>query len=184
MTDETALRSAMIGYQAGDQQAFEALYPALVPLVRRHLRRLGCRGARVEDLVQETFLQLHRARQTYDRARPVAPWACAIARHVFLVDCRYRRRRAESLHDPFEDPLHGVQQSGEGSLATRACLHGALSSLSPGTRAPLLMHHVGGLSFDEISTRLHVRPTAARARVSRGMARLRQTLRVLLAADE
>ena len=46
-----------------------------------------------DDLVQETFLQLHRARHTYNPAFPLLPWAMAIARHVWLMDRRTLSRR-------------------------------------------------------------------------------------------
>jgi RNA polymerase sigma-70 factor (ECF subfamily) len=176
---DEALRSRMVGYQAGDRDAFERLHEELTPVLRRHLLRLSRDASRVDDLLQETFLQIHRARHTYDPAFPVPPWASAIARHVFLMDCRYRHRRGDlARQEPLDDTVLPARAtvSHEEALITRSQVRRALSSLSSSTRQSVLMHHLHGLTFQEISRRLHIRGPALRARASRGMARLRQAL--------
>jgi RNA polymerase sigma-70 factor (ECF subfamily) len=49
----------------------------------------------VEDVVQETLISVHKARHTYDPARPFAPWFYAIASHR-VVDVFRRDRRVAS----------------------------------------------------------------------------------------
>ena len=171
------LRAAMIGYQAGNGEAFDSLYAGLAPLVRAHLRRIGADSASLDDLVQDTFLQLHRARRTYDPARPVAPWACAIARHAFLMHCRYRRRRFFAAHDPLEEDTRAAGSRDEATLTASIAIRQALPRLAPDVVIPMLLHDVAGLKFAEIAQRLCLRATAVRARVSRGRARLRGLLR-------
>ncbi|MGH7858557.1 MAG: RNA polymerase sigma factor, partial [Candidatus Binatia bacterium] len=58
------LPDLMVGYQAGDEAAFEEIYGRLVRSVRGYLRTLAPPGSDVEDLVQNTFLQIHRSRQS------------------------------------------------------------------------------------------------------------------------
>lgn len=176
MTDDNALRSSMVAYQDGDPAGFERLYHALAPLLRGYLSRLARDPVRVDDLLQETFLQLHRARRTYDPDRPVTPWAHAIARHAFLADCRSRRRRAEPQHGPFDETRMPCVASPEHQVLTRRAVRRALSCLPADNRATVLLHHVQGFSFDEIAARLQVAAPAARARASRGIARLRRAL--------
>jgi RNA polymerase sigma-70 factor (ECF subfamily) len=89
------LAALMARYQAGDGEAFERLYARLAPRLRRYLRSLARDPGWAEDLLQETFLHLHRARHTYDCRRPLEPWAYAITRHVFLMSRRARVRRGE-----------------------------------------------------------------------------------------
>src|SRR3954463_3375880 len=88
----------MAGYLQGRLDAFDGLYAALAPRIRSYL--LGqCRDrALADDLVQETFLQLHRSRRTYQPGRPVTPWVFAIARHVYLMHRRSTGRRLR-FHD-------------------------------------------------------------------------------------
>jgi|WetSurMetagenome_2_1015567.scaffolds.fasta_scaffold116304_3 RNA polymerase sigma factor (sigma-70 family) len=171
------LRDLMVGYQAGQREAFEQLHALLAPIVRRQLMKLARDAARVDDLVQDTFLQIHRARHTYDPAFPVPPWACAVARHVFLMDCRYRTRRGDlSRQAPLDESAAASAASHDEALIARVEVRRALEQLSPATRTSVLLHHLHGLSFNEISRRLRVRGPALRARASRGMARLREVL--------
>jgi RNA polymerase sigma-70 factor (ECF subfamily) len=139
--------------------------------------RLARDPSRVDDLAQETFLQIHRARHTYDPAYPVQPWAAAVARHVFLMDCRYRRRRADlSRQEPLDESAPSRASAHDEALIARVEVRRALEQLSPATRRSVLLHHLHGLSFKEIARRLRVRGPALRARASRGMARLREAL--------
>jgi RNA polymerase sigma-70 factor (ECF subfamily) len=174
---DEALRTAMTGYQAGDPDAFGRLHADLAPALRRYLMRLARDPSRVDDLLQETFLQIHRARHTYDPEFPVPPWACAIARHVFLMDCRYRRRRGDlSRQAPIDESAGDPAPAHDEAVIARVEIRGALARLQPPARQSVLLHHLYGLSFREISRRLHVEGPALRARASRGMARLRQLL--------
>jgi RNA polymerase sigma-70 factor, ECF subfamily len=174
---DEALRALMIGYQSGDRDAFESLHAQLAPVLRRQLMRLARDPARVDDLLQDTFLQVHRARHTYDPAFPVGPWAHAIARHVFLMDCRYRGRRADvSFAQPLDDAIADAAAANEDLVIARSRLGRALARLSAGTRRAVLLHHLHGLSFHEIARRMRTEGPALRARASRGMARLRETL--------
>src|SRR6478735_49383 len=60
--DPRAADLAMERYAAGDDAAFAQVYDEVAPRLMRHLRRhVACRAV-VEDLVQQTFLQMHRAR--------------------------------------------------------------------------------------------------------------------------
>ncbi len=82
------METLMARYQAGDGAAFEALYRELAPRLRRELLSLSCDAWRVDDLVQRTFLDIHRARRTYNPRSPLMPWVQAIVRHVVLSDVR------------------------------------------------------------------------------------------------
>ena len=62
---DEVLENLMREYQRGSLAAFEALYRALAPRVRGFLRARVRDDARVTDLVQETFLEIHRSRRTY-----------------------------------------------------------------------------------------------------------------------
>ncbi len=178
--DADALAMAMRAYQSGDAGAFDHLYAALGPVVRRYLRSVARDDARVDDLVQDTFLQLHRARRTYNPERPVIPWALAIARHVFLMDCRVRRRKYDPAAVEFDEEFGLLEPSldrgpAEAAIARDEVRQG-LASLTPGTRRVVLMHHVQGWSFREIGQRLGINSAAAKLRASRGVHTLRSRL--------
>lgn len=164
----------MVSYQAGELAAFDQIYVLLAAPIRGYLRRRLSSPELLSDLVQDVFLQIHRARHTYDPAYPVAPWAFAIARHVWLMHCRATGRRPRATDDVADVPLT-VRAEAE-AFAERELVRGALATVSPERRRPLVWHHVLGLSFREIAQRLGIREDAAKLRSSRGMADLRAGL--------
>jgi RNA polymerase sigma-70 factor (ECF subfamily) len=172
-SDPDTLRSLMAGYQRGDAACFDRLYAALAPPLRRYLLAQTRDAAQADDLLQETFLRLHRARHTYDPALPLEPWAYAIARHVFLMARRSAARRREDPL-PEETPAPAAFAS---AVEARHELERALAGLSPERRGAVLLHHYHGLGFEEIGARLGVRAAAVRLRASRGMRVLRALLR-------
>jgi len=86
--DDQALRALMASYQEGRFEAFDELYGLVAPAVRRFLTGRIRDAARTEDVVQETFLQMHRARRSYDPAYPVVPWVMAWSR-ASTSTCRH-----------------------------------------------------------------------------------------------
>lgn len=174
---ERELCRLMASYLEGQLAAFDALHAALSPRIRGYLL-MQCRDAAVaDDLVQDTFMQLHRSRRTYEPGRPVTPWAFAIARHVFLM---HRRRTFRRIR--FEEGL-AVHQKTSGdlrdearSLADRDELRRALVGVPADQREAVLMHHVEGWSFAEVAARLGIRVNAAKTRAFRGMRKLKQQL--------
>jgi len=174
-TDEQ-LRTLMVRYQGGDAGAFEALYSTLGPLLRRYLIALTRDAQRADDVLQDTFLQLHRSRRTYNPSRPVRPWAFAIARHMWLMDQRTRRRKAPAHQDLDTAPELPVPPEAEG-LAREDELRRVLAQLPADRTEALLLHHVWGFTFEEIGKMLGIRPGAARVRASRAMTALRGLLK-------
>lgn len=174
--NEDRLSALMVAYQGGDMAAFEALYGSLATALGGYLRSLVRDAARAEDLLQETFLQVHRARRTYLPARPVKPWIYAIARNVFLMSRRSatRRERHETIADE-ELPDVPVPAEVE-SLGERHAVRAALAGLAEERREAVLLHHVWGLSFKEVGAVQGVSEGAAKLRAHRGMNELRERL--------
>ncbi len=172
--DDVRLRALMVRYQAGEMAAFDEIYARVTPPVRRFLASRVRDASRVDDLAQETFLQMHRARHTYDPADPLMPLAIAIARHVWLMRLRADSRRPLAV-EPIEELPIGVRADAE-SYADREQVRDALLALPPARRRALLWHHHWGLSFREIAARMGIRETAAKLRSSRGVAQLRSLL--------
>ena len=174
--DDAELAALMVRYQQGQIAAFDELYSRSMPMIRGYLAALTRDAARVADLTQECYLQIHRSRRTYDPARPLRPWLLAVARHVRLGDER-RRRRRDAREVPGLEMLPEVPVPAEvEGLADRQVLARALASLPADRREALLLHHVYGLSFRETARVVGVSEVAARIRASRGMAELRAAL--------
>jgi len=175
--EDGLLRALMKRYQQGEAQAFDELYRRTLPMIRGYLGALTQDSSRTADLVQESFLQIHRSRRTYDPSFPARPWMLAIARHVRLTDLRSRfRRAAREIGGLPTLPEVPVPPEVEG-LADRDALARALSSLSPERKEALVLHHINGLSYREIGRVVGVSEGGARIRASRGMAEVRALLR-------
>jgi RNA polymerase sigma-70 factor (ECF subfamily) len=88
---------AMDRYARGDQAAFAELYDLLAPPLWRFAMNLSRHRAMAEDVVQQTFLQIHRARERWILGANVFSWAHAIAHNIFLD--MVRSGRPEKLAD-------------------------------------------------------------------------------------
>jgi RNA polymerase sigma-70 factor (ECF subfamily) len=175
---EGELCGHMQAYLAGEIEAFDALYAAFAGRLRGYLLS-QCRDATLaDDLLQETFMQIHRSRRTYQPGRPVTPWIYAIARNVYLM-----KRRSAGRRNRFEESLAADVRSSDGSrdalgiIAEGDAVRRALRHIPADQRQALLMHHVQGWSFVEIASRLGIRVNAAKTRAFRGMRKMREHLK-------
>ena len=177
MDDEKRLMACMSGYQGGRIEAFDDLYTMVRPKLFRFLIAKCLDRQLAEELLQETFLQIHKSRRTYIPGKPVTPWLFAIAHHVFLSDRRSRvrwTRRVESIEDhprDFSEPSR-VETDAEIDLVKRA-----LGQLPPEQRESLLLHYDWGFSFREIGGILGIRTVTAKLRSYRGLKKLRIQLK-------
>jgi RNA polymerase sigma-70 factor (ECF subfamily) len=172
---DDGLATLMADYQAGRIEAFDALYAALAGDLRACLIGLCRDAARADDLLQETFLQIHRARASYRPGLPVRPWVRAIATRVYLMDRRaaMRRDRHEARAGA---PEPGAATAADRVVGARHGLVRALAGVPADTRAAFLLHHLFGFTFAEIAARLGIPAGAAKVRSSRARLRLRTLL--------
>jgi RNA polymerase sigma-70 factor (ECF subfamily) len=99
--DDVRRSALMAAAQAGDKAAYETLLRDSVPLIRAIARRQGVAADRVDDVVQEVLLTIHRARQTYDPTRSFTAWLRVIAERRAVDLLRQSGRRgARELHAP------------------------------------------------------------------------------------
>lgn len=178
MTDSEsaqALDRLMREYQSGSLTAFEALYRALAPRVKGFIRARVHDDVRASDLLQETFLELHRSRHTYLPGHPVIGWTFGIAQNVMLRHRREVRRRDQ--HEVSTDLSEfGEQLASSCADLELQPLQDALDHLSPGSRTTWWLRNIEGLSFEVIARRLGIAATAVRLRCSRASRVLRAAL--------
>jgi RNA polymerase sigma-70 factor (ECF subfamily) len=175
---EDGLVHLMVEYQAGRTEAFEGLYAALAGVLRRHFEAVT-RGGATDDLVQDTFMEIHRSRRTYLPPLPVRPWVFGIARNVLRRHRRLAWRRAR--RDAFGEDL--APSAAAPALPRHAIdardVDDALQTLPPARRHAWELHHIQGLSFEEIARALRIPVGAAKLRSSRAMGALRTALGIV-----
>jgi RNA polymerase sigma-70 factor (ECF subfamily) len=169
----------MVEYQAGRTEAFESLYAALAGALRRHFEAVA-RGEAADDLVQDTFMEIHRSRRTYLPPLPVRPWVFGIARNVLRRHRRVAWRRARRDAVAVAEDVTSASAAAAAAPAIDAGdVDDALRRLPPARRHAWELHHVHGLSFEEIARALRIPIGAARLRSSRAMGALRSALGIV-----
>lgn len=134
----------------GDVRAFETLFRQLAPRVASVLTRVSGDRRLAEDLTQNVFLKVYRARSSYQRAEMLTPWGFAIARNLYIDHVRRMRRRPEDLSEDGTLPELADQvfdpQLGDENLSE------SLESLPASQRHVLLLLKVEGLSVAETAS--------------------------------
>ncbi len=100
------LAALMSAAQAGDKPAYSALLRDCEPFIRQVGRRAGVMDDRLNDVVQDTLLTLHKARQTYDPARSFLAWLRVITqRRAVDILRKHGRGDRREIHAPlvYED---------------------------------------------------------------------------------
>src|SRR3954454_25292966 len=77
---DAVANEAMDRYADGDASAFPLLYDAIAPRIEGLVRRRTRDASRIDDIVQQTFERIHRARGTFIRGSDVLSYAFTIAR--------------------------------------------------------------------------------------------------------
>jgi RNA polymerase sigma-70 factor, ECF subfamily len=172
--EDPSLRILMAEYQAGSADAFHRLHDALAADLKGYLTSLTHDPTRADDLVQETFLQMHRSRASHTPGEPVRPWVFAIARRVFLM---YRRSAARRHHHEQRSASTTPDSQFGRRVHARQQLESLLGRVSVEGRRVIVLHHLFGFSFREIGARLGMTPGAAKIRSSRALSRIRALLK-------
>jgi RNA polymerase sigma factor (sigma-70 family) len=155
--------------------AFEELYSRYAGVVFGIMRR-GYRSEHsAQDLVQQTFLQLHRGRRDYRSGMPLRPWILTIARNVLRDRIRYERRRPAMTGIEDVQPID-PGQSVEGRSDLRQATDAAIASLPAGLRSLIEARLVHQESYEQIARQLGVSKGAAKVRLHRAIAALRKKL--------
>ena len=106
------LGELMVGAQAGDKARYARLLAACETLVRRAARRVGVPSDLIEDVVQESLITMHNARQTYHPSRSFSDWLGVIARRRAIDALRRNGGHGRrELHVPTRGG--GLSQDGE-----------------------------------------------------------------------
>ena len=170
---------AMSRYARGDESAFAAIHAHVAPRLAGYLRRRVREAALVPDLVQQTFLHMHRARRTFRVGSEVLPWAFSIARRQ-LVDA-YRAELGPTVTVDLggAGDHRATYPCGEELLAAKEAarrVERAFAALSAPQRAALELVKGEGLSLIEAAAALGTTVTGVKLRTHRAYAALRLAL--------
>jgi len=97
----------MSQYAQGDLAAFEIVYDVVAPRIEGYVRRKVRDAGRVEDIVQQTFENMHKARGTFVPGSDVLNWAFAIARNL-VIDTGRKAVREPAIDTTAENDSLGA----------------------------------------------------------------------------
>ena len=181
--DQTASQTladrAMDRYADGDEAAFGTLYDELAPRLYRYaLLRTHSRSAS-EDVVQQTFLQIHGARDRFVRGAAVLTWAYAIARRL-LIDASRRRGHEEVSDDgAFDVEERSTELAADDAMAQKEQELEArqdLERLPPALRESFQLVKLEGLSVAQAAEVLGITPGMVKIRTYRARVALKRAL--------
>jgi RNA polymerase sigma-70 factor (ECF subfamily) len=126
-----------------------------------------------EDVVQDALIV------AFDKARSIpqadrARWFVGVVRNVARNQIRKRRKRA--MNELTED--HATSQRDRLDTADAESLIAALQEVSDDEREAIVLCHMQGFSLDEVSAMLDINRNTLKSRIQRGIAYLREKLRV------
>lgn len=180
----------MLEVRDGSAAAFEELvlrYQQRLVAVLEHL--VGNRDG-AEDLAQEVFLRIYRARKTYVPGAKFSTWMYTIANHVAFNALRNRSRRREVSLELRQSglseahPMERVLQASSGQMPTRQLdkaetrqmVQLALESLNDRQRMAVLLSKFEEMSYADIAAAMELSPQAIKSLLSRARANLREVL--------
>ncbi len=169
-TDEELMRR----YVAGEGGAFRVLFERYSSKMLQVMRRQIRDPQDAQELVQQTFLQLHRARFDFRPGAQVKPWLYTIA--LNLRRDHGRRLGRSRLVALDEAP----EQAGEVPDPARAQeqrrLRAAVEALPEGYRAVIELHWFEGMPFGEVAEVLGIGLSAAKTRAHRAYEMLKMDM--------
>jgi RNA polymerase sigma-70 factor (ECF subfamily) len=165
-------------YQDGDDRAFTQLVSRYEPLIKGFLFKRLKDEERVQDLTQDTFLRVHRARDRYDSGRKFSTWIYTIASNLLKNEYRNRSRRRETafsdlraegaapLPIEFESEAPDPERFAyRGEL--RDAIEDAIGRLEDHHRIPFVMREVEDRTYEEISEAIGVPVGTVKSRLFR-----------------
>jgi RNA polymerase sigma-70 factor (ECF subfamily) len=171
------LADLLIRAQDGDQAAYERFLSEVSGVLRAFLaRRMSPARDRVEDVLQETLLTVHRARQSFLPGRPVGPWLYAICEHR-LAEFFRRYRRIERVE--ISSGLHALEIADRSAPETEglgALVQEALMNLPRKQRLIIEFLKLRDLSVKEVALQTGMSESAVKITAFRGYEAIRKRL--------
>jgi RNA polymerase sigma-70 factor, ECF subfamily len=186
----------MLDVKAGDPQSFELLLQRYrTPLVNFLYRMVRSRE-QAEDLAQEVFLRVYRAREDYEPSAKFTTWLFRIATNLALNSVR--DHRYQKLEISMDAPIVADSENGEERMmevadehpdieqhlveeARKKMIRHAIDKLPEKQRAAVLLHKYQELDYGEISKILQCSESALKSLLFRAYETLRVELAPLVA---
>lgn len=180
----------MLQVREGNAAAFETLVEKHQKRLVMVLEHLVSDRAQAEDLAQDVFLRVYRARERYVPTAKFSTWLYTITHNVASNSIRKSSRRKEvnlvsspSGSIPVQ-PLQSMAKDKSNLMPNRLAdqkemadvIHEAIQSLGPRQRMAMLLSKYEGMSYIEIADAMDLTTQAVKSLLSRARGNLKSTL--------
>lgn len=178
-------KELMQRYCDGDADAFRELYALVAPRLLGYLVKMARERTLAEDLLQQTFMKVHRARTAYVRGADPLPWIYSIAHRTFIDEARKHQRAVVRVGDTEQLPEVTAGLTGESDdrrdpgIADPELVGAtmdALAALPPQQREAVVLTKLDGKSVAEAAEIAGTTTGAMKVRAHRGYEALRRLL--------
>jgi len=162
--------------QAGDVDAFEALYKQHAARIYSLASRMAGSPDEGEDLVQEIFLQAYRKLGSFKGDASVGTWLYRLAVNHCLDFVRSRRAKMGRVTDTLDAAGSFEPVSPRETPLARLDLERAIEQLPPGCREAFVLHDVEGFDHKEVARLLGIAEGTSKSQVFKARMKLRGLL--------
>lgn len=177
----------MVAFQHGNSEAFDQLLDKYHKPIVNFIYKIVNNSAEAEELAQEVFLRIYKARHGYEPRARFAAWIYRIATNLILKEADRKRRmrfwtrnnnshedsaaEEERLRDPEPDAERQLVSSELGIVIRRA-----ISSLPRNERVALVLRRYEDLSYKEIAGIMDCTEAAVKTYIHRGKLHVRDRI--------
>ncbi len=151
----------------------ERIWERLSAKLRSFLRQRVSDAQVAEDLLQETFVRIHKRLGDIDDMQRITPWVFQIARNLVVDHYRSKSRAAAAMADDLEANTHEEENLNE---LVAGWLPQMISQLPGAYREAVELYELKGTPQQEIADQLGISLSGAKSRVQRGRAKLKSFL--------
>jgi RNA polymerase sigma-70 factor, ECF subfamily len=185
MRDERTDEMLMLAYRDGDAASFEALFQRYRARLYRYLLHQCSHPATAEELYQDVWMRVVKARRDYEVNAKFSTWLFRIAHNRLMDHYRSHTRVALQSYDeedcPLDLPAPATEQPERllerKALATTLLAH--IEKLPAAQRETFLLAEEGEMTLEEIAAATGVGRETAKSRLRYALDKLRQGLREL-----
>lgn len=175
LEDEIRWSALMKQSQKGHHQSYNQLLSELGLVIEKYICKKFGNLSSIEDCVQESLIAIHHARHTYDANRAFRPWLFTIVHHKTIDMLRKGKR-----HD-IDSLENGVlEKIEENHVDSDRIIDGErlMFELSDEQRQAIALTKYAGMTTNEASSLLGVTETTLKARLKRGLDKIKKQWQV------
>ena len=162
--------------QAGDVDAFGAVYRAHAPAIYALCRRMLGNELEARDMVQDVFVRAWERLASFRGESALRTWLHRLGVNVMLEHLRAARRDALRFADDAAGEVPAAGGAPDRRIDARIDLAAALERLPNGSKVVLVLHDIEGYSHAEIAAMTGIAPGTSRAQLWRARRHLSRML--------